>query len=58
MMRPKFQPMDLVRVRTPDPDERLGSRPPGTLIMGKTGTISLRSSSTSVGWNRPSTRSR
>ena len=31
--------MDLVRVRTPGVHEKLGSRPPGTLIMGKTATV-------------------
>ncbi len=41
MKRPKFHPMDLVRVRTPKRDEKLGSRPPGTLIMGKTATVEI-----------------
>ena len=41
MKRPKFHPMDLVRVRTPGPHEKLGSRPPGTLIMGKTATVEI-----------------
>ena len=41
MKRPKFYPMDLVRVRTPSRDEKLGSRPPGTLIMGKTATVEI-----------------
>ncbi len=33
--------MDLVRVRTPGRHEKLGSRPPGTLIMGKTATVEI-----------------
>ena len=33
--------MDLVRVRTPGPHEELGTRPPGTLIMGKTATVEI-----------------
>lgn len=33
--------MDLVRVRTPGQGEKLGSRPPGTLIMGKTATVEI-----------------
>ncbi len=33
--------MDLVRVRTPGQHEKLGSRPPGTLIMGKTATVEI-----------------
>ncbi|PKB71458.1 MAG: hypothetical protein BZY87_05260 [SAR202 cluster bacterium Io17-Chloro-G6] len=41
MKRPKFYPMDLVRVRTPGRHEKLGSRPPGTLIMGKTATVEI-----------------
>ena len=41
MKRPKFHPMELVRVRTPGPDEKLGPQPPGTLIMGKTGTVEM-----------------
>ena len=41
MIRPKFYPMDLVRVRTPGRHEKLGSRPPGTLIMGKTATVEI-----------------
>ena len=41
MKRPKFFPMDLVRVRTPGVHEKLGSRPPGTLIMGKTATVEI-----------------
>ena len=41
LKRPKFYPMDLVRVRTPGPHEKLGSRPPGTLIMGKTATVEI-----------------
>ncbi len=41
MKRPKFHPMDLVRVRTPSQHEKLGTRPPGTLIMGKTATVEI-----------------
>lgn len=41
MKRPKFHPLDLVRVRTPGPHEILGSRPPGTLIMGQTATVEI-----------------
>ncbi len=41
MKRPKFHPMDLVRVRTPGQHEKLGTRPPGTLIMGKTATVEI-----------------
>ena len=41
MKRPKFHPMDFVRVRAPGPHEKLGSRPPGTLIMGKTATVEI-----------------
>ena len=41
MKRPKFFPMDLVRVRTPGVHEKLGSRPPGALIMGKTATVEI-----------------
>ena len=33
--------MDLVRVRTPGRHEKLGSWPPGTLIMGKTATVEI-----------------
>lgn len=33
--------MDLVKVRTPGRHENLGSQPPGTLIMGKTGTVEI-----------------
>ncbi len=33
--------MDLVRVRTPGQHEKLGSRPPGTLTMGKTATVEI-----------------
>ena len=33
--------MDLVRVRTPGRHEKLGSRPPGTLIVGKTTTVEI-----------------
>ena len=41
MKRPKFYHMDLVRVRTVGRHEKLGSRPPGTLIMGKTATVEI-----------------
>ena len=41
MKRPKFYPMELVRIRTPGRDEKLGSRPPGNLMMGKTGTVEI-----------------
>ncbi|MCH8893385.1 MAG: hypothetical protein IIB32_07765 [Chloroflexi bacterium] len=41
MKRPKFHPMDLVKVRTPGRHETLGSRPPGTLIMGKTAIVEI-----------------
>ena len=41
MNRPKFHPMDLVRVRTPGQHEKLGTRPPGTLIMGETATVKI-----------------
>ena len=33
--------MDLVRVRTPGQHEKLGSRRPETLIMGKTATVEI-----------------
>ncbi len=33
--------MHLVRVRTPSRHEKLGSRPPGTLVMGKTATADI-----------------
>ena len=39
MNRPKFHHMELVRVRTPGQHEKLGSHPPGTLIMGNTATV-------------------
>ena len=41
LKRPKFHPIDLVRVRTPGRYEKLGSRPPGTLIMGKTAVVEI-----------------
>ncbi len=41
MKRPKFHPMDLVRVRTPVQHEKLGTRPRGTLITGKTATVEI-----------------
>jgi len=41
LKRPKFQSLDLVRVRTPDKTEKLGANPPGTLIMGKTATVEI-----------------
>ncbi len=41
MKRPKFHPMELVRVRTPGRHEKLGSRPPGTLTMRKTTTVEI-----------------
>ena len=41
MKRPKFHPMDLVKVRTPGKHEKLAGQPPGTLIMGKTGTVEI-----------------
>ncbi len=41
MKRPKFFPMDLVRVRTPGRNEKLGANPPGTLIMGRTATVEI-----------------
>jgi len=39
--RPKFHSMDLVRVRVLGRHEKLGSRPPGTLTMGKTATVEI-----------------
>ena len=41
MKRPKFHPLDLVKIRTPGQYEKLGSRPPGTLIMGQTATVEI-----------------
>jgi len=41
LKRPKFHPMDLVKVRTPGQHEKLGTRPPGTLIMGQTATVEI-----------------
>ena len=41
LKRPKFHPMDLVRVKTPGKYDDLGPRPPGTLIMGKTATVEI-----------------
>ena len=41
MKRPKFHPMELVRVRTPGLYEKPVSQPPGTLIMGKTATVEI-----------------
>lgn len=39
LKRHKFYPLNLVRASTPGPHEKLGSRPRGTLIMGKTTTV-------------------
>ncbi len=33
--------MELVRVRTPSQHQKLGTHPPGTLIMGKTATVEI-----------------
>lgn len=41
LKRPKFNPMDLVKVRSPGKYEELGPRPPGTLIMGKFATVEI-----------------
>ncbi|MBT98339.1 MAG: hypothetical protein CL902_06910 [Dehalococcoidia bacterium] len=41
MKRPKFHPLDMVRVRTPGQHEELGANPPGTLIMGRTATVEI-----------------
>ena len=41
MKRPKFNLMELVRIRTPGKHEKPSAQSPGTLIMGKTGTVEI-----------------